>query len=99
MVIRPAARRLPIQRMESSIGPLSCAKTCSTPARTFERVAVPRRMCLGIGLPRGFLRWMWERNPLAFSQASLRAERYPVSAQTLPERLAGSRIVASSWPS
>ena len=46
-----------------------------TGARMADRVTLPRSMCLAIGLPRGFLRWMWERYPLAFNQASFFAEQ------------------------
>ncbi len=39
-----------------AIGPFSCPKTCSTQARMDECAALPHRICLGIGLPLGFLR-------------------------------------------
>ena len=43
-----------------AIGLFSCPKTCSTQARTDDRVALLRRICLGIGLPLGFLRRIWD---------------------------------------
>lgn len=33
------------------------ANTCSTRARTLDFVALPRRICSGIGLPLGLRRW------------------------------------------
>ncbi len=70
-----------------------------TQARMAERVALPRRICLAMGLPRGFLRWICERYPCALSQSSFLDDRYPVSAQTAFELFVSSRTEESSCPS
>ena len=38
-----------------------------------ERLALLRRMCPGMGLPRGFLRWIWERRPVPVIPARMGA--------------------------
>ena len=98
-VIRPVVRICHMQRMVKFIGLFWQPKTCSTQARTDERFALPRRICSGAGLPLDFLRWMWNVKPLALSQVSFFAERYPVSARTLFELFVPSRADVSSCPS
>ena len=47
------ARTMPMVRMQRSIGLFCWAKTCSIPARSRERLALPRRLWGGIGRPCG----------------------------------------------
>lgn len=48
-----------------AIGPFCRAKTCSTKARTFDFRPLAREIASGMGLPFGFLRWIWLRRPLS----------------------------------
>ena len=53
---------MPMVRMNRPIGPFWRAKTCSTAARTADLRAFARAVRRGIGLPLGFLRWIYERS-------------------------------------
>src|SRR5512132_375045 len=52
-LIFAVARTLPTVRMTRARRHFCAAKTCSTRERTLARVALPRAMCVGIGLPLG----------------------------------------------
>ena len=69
------ALAMPMVRMTRPIGPFSRAKTCSMKARTFDFLPLALAMASGIGLPLGFLRWIWLRKPLSSKSASFLAER------------------------
>ncbi len=55
--------------------PFWWAKGCSTAARIADFRAFARAVRLGIGLPRGFLRWMRLTLPTRLRKRSFSAER------------------------
>lgn len=82
MPILVLARARPMVRTAMSIMFFWTAKTCSTGARCFDFVALPRRMCLGMALPLGLRRWTWLTKQWRARNVSFCFERYALSAQT-----------------
>ena len=75
MPILVFARAMPMVRIVSAMACFWTAKTCLTGARCLERVALPRRMWGGIGLPGLRRRWMWPTGPTRSTKASFFLER------------------------
>ena len=92
MPIFAVARAIPMVLMNKAIGPFWWAKTCSTKARTLERLPLALEARSDIGLPLGFLVWMCETKPFLASHVSFFFDRYAVSAHT-PDA-----VVAPCWP-
>lgn len=65
-MIFAAARARPTVWITSWRRRFWAANTCSTLARTFARVALPHRMCAGIGLRLGFASWNCGSSPPSF---------------------------------
>ena len=75
------ARARPMVRMTSRMAYFCTANTCSTGARSRDRLALPRRTCAGSGRPGRRRRWMWLMNPWRSRNVSFCCERLAVSAQ------------------
>ena len=68
-LIRAVARARPMLRTIRPMRRFSVANTCSTRLRSRARVALPRAICTGIGLPRGLARWNSGLRPRRSSNA------------------------------
>jgi hypothetical protein len=66
---------MPMVRMTSFVRDFWAAKTCSTAERTVARAALARRMCAGIGRPRGFGRCSSAVRPRRSSRVRFALER------------------------